>query len=139
MKPIIVLFSVIILGITAVNGQSFIGMNQSKILKNLGQPDEKGSNYFTYYNPTEGGVDTYYFDSEKNCNAFVITRGESCFEDYLKLLTRDFVRTPDNLYVCSSKNKNYKAEITTSNDEFQIRITSYQLSGLPVEKNVAGH
>jgi hypothetical protein len=139
MKTIAIIISMMILGITAVNGQNFIGMSQSKIIKKFGQPDEKGSNYFIYYDQTEGGVNTYYFDNNKNCNTFVLTRSANYFEDYQKLLNKDFTMTPDNFYVCTSDSKNFKAEITKSTGEFQIRITSFEASALPNEKNIVNN
>jgi len=137
MKAILIIISIFILGITTVNGQNFIGMSQSKIINKFGQPDEKGSNFFIYYDQTEEGINTYYFDSSNNCDAFVITRTTKYLIDYQKLINKDFTKTPENFYVSTSKNKNFKAEITQTAGEFQIRITTIDATLVPMEKNIA--
>jgi hypothetical protein len=139
MKTISIAISIFILGIATVNGQNFIGMSQSKIIKKFGQPAEKGSNYFIYYDQTEEGINTYYFDNNNNCNAFVISRAAKYFMDYQKLINKDFTKTPENYYVCTSKNKKFKAEITNSISEFQIRITTIEVPVLPIEKSIASY
>ena len=139
MKAILIIISIFILGIATVNGQNFIGMNQSKIIKKFGQPDERGSNYFVYYDQAEEGVNTYYFDNNNNCYAFVITRATKYLIDYQKLINKDFTKTPENFYVCTSRDKNFKAEITQSSKDFQVRITTIEASAVPADKNVASY
>jgi hypothetical protein len=119
----IVFITTLILSTTFVLGQNYIGMNQMKIVKKFGKPDEKENNYFIYYDRAEGGTNTYYFDQDLECNAFVITRESNYLGDYQRMLSKDFTKVSDYLYIYESENINYKAEIIQSDSEFHIRIT----------------
>jgi len=104
-------------------GQNYIGLSQSKIIKRYGNPDITGANYFVYVDQAEEGTNTYFFDSGNNCNAFVISRKSNYFADYQKMLEKNFIRTLEYTYISKSENLNFKAEIAKSPGEFQICIT----------------
>ena len=123
MKTILIITSVIFFGASVSNGQNCIGLNQSKILKKFGTPDSLGTNYIVYVDQQEEGTNTYYFDANNNCNAFVIKRASNYYANYQKLLDKNFTRTVENTFVCKSKKLNYKAELAQFSKEFQISIT----------------
>lgn len=114
---------------TQIFGQNYIGMNQNKIIKKFGKPDERGTNYIIYYDQAEGGINTYYFDEKEKCNAFVLTRETNYFNEYKKILAQDFEKTSESMYVHKSKTRNFKAEITRTEQNFEIKIT-------PIEEGI---
>ncbi len=124
MKNLLLITSLIIFGAAVANGQNYIGLNQSKILKRFGTPDSTGANYFVYFDAQEEGTNTYFFDDNNNCEAFVITRTSVYYSNYERQLNKVFSKTHDNTYVHKSKKLNLKAEIAKNATEFQIRITS---------------
>jgi hypothetical protein len=128
MKKLIQLSIYLLLATMVVSGQNYIGLSESKIVKKFGQPDEKGTNYIVYYDQNEEGTNTYYFDEDRVCVSFVISRKADYFEGYTKLLNKDFTKTLDNTYVSKSKKWNYQAEVTKSTKDFQIRIISSEKS-----------
>jgi hypothetical protein len=123
MKTLLVLIGIILLSVTMSKGQNYIGLSLSKIEKKYGKPDEKGANFIVYMDNREEGTNTYYFDETGNCNAFVITRASGYFNDYQKMLKKDFTQTLTNKYQSNSKSLNYIAEVSKLENEFQIRIT----------------
>jgi hypothetical protein len=123
MKNLLIILSVIFFGTAVANGQNYIGLNQSKILKRFGTPDSTGANYFVYIDPQEEGTNTYFFDDNNNCEAFVITRTSIYYSDYQRQLNKVFTKTIENTYVHKSKKMNLKAELAKTSNEFQIRIT----------------
>ena len=129
MKTIVFIAS-LILSTSFVFGQNYIGMSQIKIIKKFGTPDEKVNNYFIYYDKSEGGTNTYYFDQNNKCNAFVITRDSNYLKDYQKMLSDDFTKISEYLYIFESDRFNFKAEISQSNKEFNIRITPFEQNAL---------
>lgn len=122
MKTLLIATKFIFLFTFPVLGQNYIGLNQSKIIKKFGNPDEKGANYFVYFDQGEEGTNKYYFDENKRCTSFVLTRNTVYYEDYEKRLNKEFVKTTDYVYVSKSKHRYYQAEIIKSDKEFQICI-----------------
>ena len=123
MKNLLLIICLIVSGTIIANGQNYLGLSQSKIIKRFGDPDIKGVNYLVYFDQTEDGSNTYYFDENNTCNMFVITRTSNYLKDYTKLLIKDFTKTPKKYYVCKYKDLNLKAELTQSNNVFKISIT----------------
>jgi hypothetical protein len=121
MKTLFIITSLVSLVSTQIWGQNYIGMSQSKIIRNYGNPDEKGDNYITYQDRTEDGTNKYYFDNAHKCTSFVLTRDVKYFEDYVKLLEKEFQKSNSRKYI--NKSKNYQAEIVESNHEFQVKIS----------------
>ena len=124
MKNLLIITYVIFFGTAVANGQNYIGLNQSTILKRFGTPDSTGANYFVYIDSQEEGTNTYFFDDKNNCEAFVITRTSIYYPDYQRQLNKDFTKTLENTYVYKSKKLNLKAELAQTSNEFQIRITN---------------
>lgn len=119
----ILLFIGILLGCSMTGiGQNYMGMSQTKILKNFGKPDSIGSNYFVYTDQEEDGENIYYFDGSGNCNSFEIVRNVSHLHGYQKILNREFTKTCNNRYVKKTKKMNYLAELTLGEGSFQIKI-----------------
>jgi hypothetical protein len=119
---ILLLIIVLISAEIAANSQNYIGLSRTKIINRYGKPDFKGGNYFVYFDPTEEGTNTYFFDEKNNCNSFVLTRSSNYLKDYQKMLNKEFAITSVNTYICKDENFNFKAELTSSFHEFQIRI-----------------
>ena len=119
-----ILLSIILLVSTGslVSSQNYIGLSQTKIINRYGKPDFKGGNYLIYFDSTEEGTNTYFFDEKNNCNSFVLTRTSNYLEDYQKRLNKEFTITFANTYICKDENFNLKAELTRSSHQFQIRI-----------------
>ncbi len=107
---------------TVANGQNYMGLSQTKIINKYGKPDFKGGNYLVYFDLTEEGTNTYFFDEKNNCNSFVLTRSSNYLEGYQKMLNKAFAITFANTYICKDENFNFKAELTRSSHQFQIRI-----------------
>jgi len=121
MKTLLLIISILLCA-TWANGQNYLGLSQSKIVKRYGQPDFKDANYFVYFDQDEGGTNTYFFDEKKICNSFVLTRNSNYLKLYQKMLLKDFSNSFENLYFYKSKKLNLKAELTESSNEFQVRI-----------------
>ena len=121
MKTLLLIISALLLA-TLANGQNYIGLNQSKIVKRFGQPDFKGVNYFVYFDQDEGGTNTYFFNEKKICDSFVLTRSSNYLKIYQRMLHKDFSTAYENIYLYKSKKLNLRAEITQSPNEFQVRI-----------------
>jgi len=102
--------------------QNYIGMNQAKIINRYGKPDFRGHNYIVYYDANEEGTNTYFFDEKNNCNSFVLMRSSNYLANYQKILDKEFTFCAANTYICKDENFNFKAELTKSSHEFQIRI-----------------
>jgi hypothetical protein len=107
--------------ITSV-GQNYLGMSQSKIIKIMGEPEFKGENYFIYNDCIEKGENIYYFDENENCKTYVLVRNNDYFAEYHKILNREFTKASENRFLKKVKKVRYVAEITTSQNEFQILI-----------------
>jgi len=103
-------------------GQNYMGMNRSRILANLGEPDAVGNNYIVYNDIDEEGENIYYFDESENCISFQLIRNNSYLKEYQKMLKRDFVQTSDNTYIQKIKNSNFQAEVTQLPTRFKIHI-----------------
>jgi hypothetical protein len=113
----------IVLGFTlSVVGQNFMGMNQSKIVKSMGEPDKVGANYYVYSALDEYGENIYYFDKSGNCTSFEIIREISHLEEYQKILKREFKEASQNKFVKKTKKMNFMAELILSDNTFQIKI-----------------
>jgi len=125
MKTLLIIAKLVFLFATPVMAQNFIGLSQSKIIKNFGEPDEKGSNFFVYIDPNEEGTNIYYFDENRQCISFVLTRNSTYYSVYEKRLTKEFDKTSESSFVGRSKNKSFQAEITKNDKEFQICICSF--------------
>lgn len=135
MKTLIIITSLVGLISTQIWGQNYIGMSQSKIIRNYGTPDEKGENYIMYQDRTEDGTNMYYFDNDNKCTSFVIKRETKYFEDYVKLLNREYKKSNGRKYI--SRSRNYQAEIVESNNEFEIRISFTQEEALQKDNKTA--
>lgn len=122
MKKQILIISIVLAGIVSVYGQNYMGMSQSKIIKRLGEPDERGENYLVYSDPNEDGKNIYYFDENETCSSFILIRDNTYYQNYQKILNKEFTKTSENKYQKKSKKINFQAEITKSRDVFQIRI-----------------
>lgn len=113
----------IVLGFTlSVVGQNYMGMNQSKIIQSMGQPDKIGANFYVYRALDEYGENIYYFDESGNCKSFEIIRNISHLNEYQKILKREFKETCLNKYIKKTKKMNYLAELILSDESFQIKI-----------------
>jgi len=123
MKTLLIFISIVLAGTITVLGQNYIGINQSRIIKTIGEPDKIGDNYIVYNNvDEEGGSNIYYFDEDNNCISFILTRTNLYYDDYQKMLKKEFTETDGNKYLKKLKKYNCMAEITKSQNEFQIRI-----------------
>ena len=123
MKTLFVVISLIIISASMVEAQNYLGMSQSKILKNYGKPDTLAVNYMVYGDENEDGTNTYYFDNSKNCVSFVIVRSLEYFDDYNKMLDRSFVKISKNTYVSKGKSGTLQAEVVKSTNGFQVKIS----------------
>lgn len=113
----------IALGYTlSVVGQNFIGMNQSKIIKSMGEPDKVGTNFYVYTALDEYGENIYYFDKGGNCISFEIIRNNSHLEEYQKILRREFNEASQNKFVKKTRKLNFIAELKLLEGSFQIKI-----------------
>lgn len=122
MKRLALTLSIILgLSLTMV-GQNYMGMNQSKIVKENGQPDRIGDNFYVYTNMGEYGENIYYFDQGGNCISFEIVRKNLYLEEYQRILGREFTETCNNKFVKRTKKLNYIAELVLSKDTFLIKI-----------------
>jgi hypothetical protein len=124
MKTLLLIISIVIACTITAIGQNYIGMDQSKIIKRFGEPDEKGDNYFVYSNLIEEGTNIYYFDEDAKCVSFLIVRNNNYLNDYQKMLNKEFTKTCENKYLKKSKKINFLAEITKSAKKFQILVKS---------------
>lgn len=122
MKTLILFVSAVLACTITSVGQNYMGMKQSKILKDLGRPDSIGSNFMIYNDLDEVGSNTYYWDENGNCNSFEIVRNKSYLNEYQKILGREFTRSCDNKYIKRMKRTNYQAELILMQDKFQIKI-----------------
>jgi hypothetical protein len=106
-----------------LKAQNYIGMSQTRIVFTFGQPDEKGSNYYVYYDQEEDGSNIYYFDEQKICIVFEMKRSKEYLKDYESMLKKDFQKLPsvDNKYF--SKRYNFQAEMTVDAKEFLLKIS----------------
>lgn len=127
MKKFLLITSMILTSSIALLGQNFIGLNQSTIIRRFGEPDEKGANFFVYADNQEEGKNIYYFDENKQCEAFILIRKDTYYKDYEKLLSKNFTQMCETFYVSKSKSLNFQAEVTHTPDEFQIRIQHLQV------------
>ena len=122
MKTLLVIVS-IALGCTMTSvGQNYMGLKQSKVLKDLGKPDSLGADFIVYTKIDEDGTNTYYFDNEGNCNGFEINRTKHYLDEYQRMLKKEFNKACENRYVKRTKKLNYLAELTLMNDKFRITI-----------------
>jgi hypothetical protein len=113
----------IVLGFTlSIVGQNYMGMNQSKIIKSMGEPDKVGANYYVYTALDEYGQNIYYFNETGNCTSFEIVRNISHLDEYQKILKREFKETCQNKYIKKTKKMNYLAELILMEETFQIKI-----------------
>jgi hypothetical protein len=103
-------------------GQNYMGMSHSRILATLGEPDEIGSNYVIYTDLNEEGDNIYYFNENENCISFQLVRNNSYLNEYKKMLKREFTETSSNKFLKKTKKMSFVAELTLSNDKFQILI-----------------
>ena len=124
MKKQLIILVFIFLSYVNLNAQNYIGIKRSMIELRFGSPDEKGTDYFMYFDKSEEGTNTYYFDEHNKCNAFIISRSAKYFKDYKNMLNQDFEQTPDNIYIC--KKKNFLAKVKKSNNDFKIIITKIE-------------
>ena len=122
MKTLTLIASIVLACTMTSVGQNYMGLKQSKILRDLGKPDSIGTNFFVYTDLVEEGSDIYYFDNEGNCNRFEIIRGKSYLNEYQRILGREFTKTCENKYIKKMKKTNYLAELTLMNDKFNINI-----------------
>lgn len=123
MKTSVLFLSISVVCTTSIVGQNYMGMSQSRIVKSIGEPDEIGINYYVYNDPEEGGDNIYYFDENGNCNSFEIIRDMSYLVDYQKMLKNEFTEACYNKYVRKTKKINFFAELTLSQEVFQIKIS----------------
>lgn len=123
MKTSILLLSISLICSTPVIGQNYMGMSQSKIVSSMGEPDEIGSNYYVYNDLDEKGENIYYFDENGNCNSFEVIRSITYLGDYQKMLKNEFTEACYNKYVKKTKKINFYAELTLSQEAFQIKIS----------------
>jgi hypothetical protein len=122
MKTLILIMSTFFACTFSSVGQNYMGMNQSRILKDLGEPDEIGDRYIMYKDLIEEGENIYYFNTNDTCISFLIVRNNSYLEEYQKMLKSDFTKTAENQYSKKTRKLNYLAELTQSSGKFQILI-----------------
>lgn len=123
MRKLIIITSLVCLISNQVWGQNYIGMSQTKIIRDYGNPDVKGDDYIAYQDVTEDGTNKYYFGNDNKCTSFVLIRNVKYFEEYVKLLNKEFRKSSSHKYISKSKSRNFKAEIVEANNEFEIRIS----------------
>lgn len=122
MKTLLLIVSAVLACTITSVGQNYMGMKQSKIVKDLGKPDSMGNNFIVYTDLEEEGTNIYYIDKDGNCNSFEIVRSKSYLSQYRKILEREFTKSCENMYSKKMKKTNYLAEITLMQDKFQIKI-----------------
>jgi len=122
MKTLALILSIVLACTMTSVGQNYMGLKQTKILKDLGKPDSTGTNFIIYNDLEEEGANIYYFDSGNNCNGFEIVRNNSYLNEYQRILNREFTKTCENKYLKKTKKINYLAELTLMQNKFQIKI-----------------
>ena len=123
MKRTTLILSLTLLISLGLKAQNYIGMSQTKIVFTFGQPDEKGVNYYVYYDQNEDGSNIYYFDEHKICTVFEMKRSKDYLKEYEKMLKKDFEKLPEGDNKFYSKLYHFDAELIVLAADFQIKIS----------------
>lgn len=108
--------------------QNYIGLHQDVIIKRFGEPEQIQNDSIVYFDYEENGTNTYYFDANKKCTGFTISRSKSHLEDYYRMLYKSFHKVNGNLFISKSRKHRFQARIDVTVERFEIKIDEYKQS-----------